>query len=341
MVLELTSLFPAQQGCPSLRPGIDLRQSDRSRAACYGAARGSARENIMELWELLQTAAPANVGAEPATLGWSRRRVLCHGALALGAAWAGRASAQAVGPVMAQLAAYMAAAAERTLPPRGRRERQAPHPRHLAAMMSGSELAAGPAALRFARTQGARGSATVVGSTSDAGAARRGARQRHARALRRNRRLARPVAVASRARRRAGRARARRDCGVDGRASPPRRRRSATTSVTRLTMALGGVDVPRREPPQHARVCRHVRSGRGGGCVARPRRAQQMRWLLDYASQQAAGIRGLGPRHRSHREGIRLRRHAGAQRRHRRAARPRRVGTASTTCCRARTTSFK
>ena len=88
----------------------------------------------------------------------------------------------------------------------------------------------------------------------------------------------------------------------------------------RVTMALGAADVPERDAPQHAQHRGNVRR-RGGGRLCGVLDAQQMRWLLDYASQQSSGIRGLGAGHRPHREGIRLRGHARAQRRHRRPAR--------------------
>jgi 2-methylcitrate dehydratase PrpD len=44
--------------------------------------------------------------------------------------------------------------------------------------------------------------------------------------------------------------------------------------------------------------------------------ADQMRWLLSYIAQQASGIRDLGAGRGAQRESVRLRRHAGAQRRH-------------------------
>ena len=195
-----------------------------------------------------------------------------------------------------------------------------------AAMISGSELPPGRAALAFARAQaGGRPAATVAGSTLLASADRRRARQRRARALRRDRRLARrrrsripgasivPAALALGE-----------ELGIDGSAFPARRRarlrrrhaahdgaRRRRSSATRAAAAR--TRSPARSAPRRRRA------------AARGLDAQQMRWLLDYASQQASGYRGLGPRHRSHREGVRVRRHAGAQRRHRGAARPGRL----------------
>src|SRR5262245_60055554 len=73
-----------------------------------------------------------------------------------------RLLAQAPGPVMQALSAYMADAATRALP-----SDVVEHTKHhildtFAAMISGSELPPGQAALRFARAQGGAQTATVV-----------------------------------------------------------------------------------------------------------------------------------------------------------------------------------
>ena len=97
-----------------------------------------------------------------------------------------------------------------------------------------------------------------------------------------------------------------RSATTSARASPPRSASCNTWSAShRSTHAISGT----------------FGSAAAAGCAA-SLNAQQMRWLLSYTAQQASGPRLLAARHRSHREGVRLRRHAGPQRRHRGAARP-------------------
>src|SRR5262250_3155569 len=72
------------------------------------------------------------------------------------------------GPEMTALSAYMSAAGTRALPPEATE-----HAKHhlldtLASMISGSELVPGQAALRYARSHAAKGSATIVGSSLSA-----------------------------------------------------------------------------------------------------------------------------------------------------------------------------
>jgi 2-methylcitrate dehydratase PrpD len=98
----------------------------------------------------------------------SRRDLIARSALALSAVAlpALRLRAQAISPVMTALSGYMAAAKDRALPPDV--VEQAKH--HIldtfAAMLSGSELPPGRAALELARAQAGRPVATVVGSTT-------------------------------------------------------------------------------------------------------------------------------------------------------------------------------
>ena len=250
---------------------------------------GSAREKIMELWELLQAAAAANIGAQPVTLGWSRRRALGHGALALGAALSAmRASAQAVGPVMAELAAYMSAAAERTLPVEA-----VEHAKHhildtFAAMVSGSELGPGrPRCDSRARRRSRLGRRRR--RRLDAGPARRRARQRR-RSRTPTRRTTRTApsqshpgcggrAGGARARRRT---RHRRDAFLPRRRARLRRRHAAHDGARRRRRSAT------RAAAARTRIAGTFGAAAAAGCVARLD-AQQMRWLLDYASQQAAG----------------------------------------------------
>ncbi len=73
-------------------------------------------------------------------------------------------AADEVGPVMARLSAYMAEAGQRALPERAARDTKHHILDTLAAMVSGSELAPGRAALRFARAYDGGKTATVAAS---------------------------------------------------------------------------------------------------------------------------------------------------------------------------------
>ena len=222
--------------------------------------------------------------------GVGRRQLLRQGAWALAAAAlpVTPRAAGSVSPVMTALSDYMAAAKDRALP--------GPIVEHtvhhvldtVAAMISGAELPPGRAALTLARAEAGRPVATVVASsTVDR---RRGcrARQRRARAFGRDRRFAQRVAVASR---RVGRARG----AGDGRGRSASAARHYLRAValgydvgTRMTMALGGSafrDSTRRSTHAYAGT---FGSAAAAGCAA-GFDAQRMRWLLDYASQQAGG----------------------------------------------------
>jgi 2-methylcitrate dehydratase PrpD len=200
---------------------------------------------------------------------------------------AARSGAQEVGSVMEALSRYMAAARERPLP-----DEVAAHAKHhvldtLAAMVSGTELKPGHAALRYAATQTPGGSATVVGADftldpTDAALVNgtfahadetddsHGPSQSHPGAA------VVPAALAL------GESR-----GIDG----AHFLRAVTLGYDvgpRLTMALGGVTF-RNE----SRRSTHAFAGTFGaaaaaGCVA-ALDAREMRWLLDYTSQQTAG----------------------------------------------------
>ena len=106
----------------------------------------------------------------------SRRTLLQRGALAFGAAalLPSRLRAQApaaagsakttISPLMTTLSNYMAAAKDRALPPEVVEKAKHHILDTLAAMVSGSELPPGRAALSLARAQAGRPIATVVGS---------------------------------------------------------------------------------------------------------------------------------------------------------------------------------
>ena len=219
----------------------------------------------------------------------TRRSALTRGAFALCSAVLPRAAiqAQSVGPVMSALSAYMAAARDRALP--ADVVEKAKH--HIldtfAAMISGSELPPGRAALALARAQAGRAVATVVGSNvltgpmdaalvngvlahSDETDDSHSASQSHPGAS------VVPAALAM------GEA-----AGISGR----HYLRAVALGYdvgTRMTMALGGSafrDTTRRSTHAYAGT---FGSAAAAGCVA-AFDARRMRWLLDYASQQAGG----------------------------------------------------
>jgi len=219
---------------------------------------------------------------------FSRRDLLGRSALALGAAaFPFTARAAGVSPVMAALSDYMAAAKDRALP-----GPVIEHTAHhvldtVAAMISGSELPPGRAALALAKAEAGRPAATVVASSTVTGAVdaalvngvlahsdetddSHSASQSHPGAS------VVPAALAM------GEA-----AGISGR----HYLRAVALGYdvgTRMTMALGGSafrDTTRRSTHAYAGT---FGSAAAAGCAA-GFDAQRMRWLLDYASQQAGG----------------------------------------------------
>ena len=219
----------------------------------------------------------------------SRRELLRRGALALGAAALPsiRVQAQAIGPVMTTLSEYMAAAKDRALP--ADVVEKAKH--HIldtfAAMISGSELPPGKAALALARAQAGRPVATVLGSNivtgpidaalvngvfahSDETDDSHGPSQSHPGAS------IVPSALAMAE-----------ELGVSG----DHYLRAVTVGYdvgTRMTMALGGIGFRNDTRRSTHAFAGNFGSAAAAGCVA-GLTAQQMRWLLDYASQQTGG----------------------------------------------------
>jgi 2-methylcitrate dehydratase PrpD len=219
----------------------------------------------------------------------SRRDLLRRAVLALGSAAlpSTRLQAQTVSPAMATLSSYMAAAKDRTLPPEVVEKAKHHILDTFAAMVSGAELPPGRAALALAQAQAGRPVATVVGSSvvtgpmdaalvngvlahSDETDDSHGPSQSHPGAS------IVPAAFA---------------VGEQAGASGEHYLRAVTLGYDvgpRLTMALGGVtfrDESRRSTHAFAGT---FGSAAAAGCVF-GFTAQQMRWLLDYASQQAAG----------------------------------------------------
>jgi 2-methylcitrate dehydratase PrpD len=219
----------------------------------------------------------------------SRRTLLSAGALVAGVTLlpASRSRAQEIGVVMDALSRYMAAARERPLPPEVMEHTKQHVLDTVAAMVSGTKLRPGQAALRFAATQTRGGAATVVGAdfTLDPGAAAlvngtfahadetddsHGPSQSHPGAA------VVPAALA---------------LGESLRLDGTRFLRAVALGYDvgpRLTMALGGMTF-RNE----SRRSTHAFAGAFGaaaaaGCAA-ALDAREMRWLLDYTSQQTAG----------------------------------------------------
>ena len=188
---------------------------------------------------------------------------------------------------MAALSGYMAAAKDRALPPEVVEKAKHHIIDTVAAMVSGSQLPPGQAALALARAQAGRAAATIIGSRIltgpiDAALANgvlahadetddsHGPSQSHPGAS---------IVPASLA------------LGEELSATGERFLRAVTLGYDvgpRLTMALGGAtfrDETRRST--HA-FAGNFGSAAAAGCVA-GLTAQQMRWLLDYASQQTGG----------------------------------------------------
>ena len=219
----------------------------------------------------------------------SRRALLNAGAFAAVAALlpAVRSRAQEVGAVMDVLSRYMAAARERPLPPEVIEHTKRHVLDTVAAMISGTKLLPGQAALRFAATQTRGGAATVIGTdfTLDPGAAAlvngtfaqadetddsHGPSQSHPGAA------VVPAAFA---------------LGESLRLDGTQFLRAVALGYDvgpRLTMALGGVTFRNESRRSTHSFAATFGAGAAAGCAA-ALDAREMRWLLDYTSQQTAG----------------------------------------------------
>jgi 2-methylcitrate dehydratase PrpD len=228
--------------------------------------------------------------AQRFTVGVSRRDLIRYGALTMAAAVLppARAPGQStVSPVMGALSDYMAAARDSALPPDVVEKAKHHILDTFAAMLSGSELPPGRVALALAKEQAGRPSATVIASSiltgpmdaalvngvlahSDETDDSHGPSQSHPGAS------IVPAALALGE-----------ELGISGQHYV----RAVTLGYDvgpRLTMALGGPTFR-----EESRRSTHAFAGTFGsaaaaGCVA-ALTAQQMRWMLDYASQQASG----------------------------------------------------
>lgn len=229
----------------------------------------------------------------------SRRDLIRHAACALGAAAlpSFRLKAQTISPLTAALSEYMADAIDRPLP-----SDVAEKARHhildtFAAMISGSELPPGQAALDYARAQAGPPVATVVGSTILTGAVDAALTNgvlahsdetddSHAPSQSHPGASVVPSALA---------------IGEQLGNSGEQFLRAVTLGYDigcRLTMALGGPTFRAESRRSTHAFAGNYGSAAAAGCLAMLS-AQQMRWLLDYASQQASGY-GIWRRDTNH-----------------------------------------
>jgi 2-methylcitrate dehydratase PrpD len=199
-----------------------------------------------------------------------------------------RLEAQAPSHVMNALSPYMSGAATRELP-----AEVVEHARHhiadtFAAMISGSELPPGHAAIRYAKAHGGTGVATIAGSMLTAGpadAAMANGVMAHADETDDSHSFSQshpgcavvPAALA------AGEA-----FGVDG----TRFLRAVTLGYdvgTRVVMAMGGVTFRNESHRSTHSIAGIFGAGAAAACTA-GLDARQMRWMLDYTAQQSSGI---------------------------------------------------
>ena len=252
----------------------------------------------------------------------SRRSVLIQAGCAMVAAacrpWPALAAADTVSPAMAKLSGYMSEARGRALPDAVVEAMKQHVLDTVAAMVSGSELPPGRAAIEFARAYGGEKIATVVCSNVACGpveaALANGVLAQadetddsHAPSLSHPGCAVVPAALAAGER-----------YGIGG-AQFLRAVALGYDVGTRVSMTLGGqnfMDATHRDT--HS-LSEGFGAAAAAGCAANLN-AQQMRWLLDYAAQQSSGIALLEARYRACREGLCVRRHARARRRDRSAA---------------------
>ena len=218
----------------------------------------------------------------------TRRRVLQSGAAVAALPATLAAGAAPVGPVMAALSSYMSAARERALP-----DDVAEKTKHhvldtFAAMLSGSQLAPGRAAIKFARGYGGEHLATVAGSDVLCGpieaALANGVLAHadetddsHAPSLSHPGCAVVPAALA------VGEA-----LGIDGRHFL----RAVALGYDvgpRVTMCLGVPALSRDAHLSSHSIAGAFGAAAAAGCAA-ALDAQGMRWLLDYTAQQSSGI---------------------------------------------------
>jgi len=198
------------------------------------------------------------------------------------------AQAQADGPVMNALSAYMSAAGTRALPAEA-----AEHAKYhlldtLASMISGSELPPGQAAQRYIREHGGKGATTVVGSALTAApidAALANGVMAHADETddSHNESRSHPGCAVVPAALAVGE-----EHGIDG----TRLLRAVTLGYdigTRVVIAMGGAAFSYESSLATHSIAGTFGAAAAAACAA-GLDARQMRWALDYTAQQSSGF---------------------------------------------------
>ena len=219
----------------------------------------------------------------------TRRELLHRSALAFCAAAlpSVRLRAQAISAVMTTLSGYMAAAKDHALPAEVIEKAKHHILDTVAAMVSGSELPPGKAALTLARAQAGRPVATVIASNIATGpidaalvngvfAHSDETDDSHERSQSHPGASIVPATLA---------------LGEEVGASGEHYLRAVTLGYdigTRFTMALGGLAFRNDTRRSTHAFAGNFGSSAAAACIA-GLSAQQMRWVIDYASQQAAG----------------------------------------------------
>jgi 2-methylcitrate dehydratase PrpD len=198
------------------------------------------------------------------------------------------AQASGPGPDMSALSAYMGAAGGRALPAEAAEQAKHHVLDTLAAMISGSELAPGQAALRYVRAHAGKGAATIVGSpltASPTDAALANGVMAHADETDDSHNASRshpgcavvPAALATGE-----------EFGIDG----ARFLRAVTLGYdvgTRVVLAMGGAEFSYGTSLATHSIAGTFGAAAAAACAA-SLDARQMRWALDYTAQQSSGI---------------------------------------------------
>ncbi len=227
----------------------------------------------------------------PGGVSLSRRTLLQHAGWLLAATALPRRAGMAAGPVspvMKRLSDFMSEARNRALPDAVTEKAKHHILDTLAAIISGSELLPGEAALNFARAYGGGSAATVVASDivcSPIEAALANGVMAHADETDDSHSPSQshpgapivPAALASGEK-----------FGVSG----THFLRAVVLGYDvgpRVTMAMGGLDFRNESHKSTHSIAGVFGAAAAAGCAARLS-AQQMRWLLDYTAQQSSGI---------------------------------------------------
>ena len=211
------------------------------------------------------------------------------GGILAAAAWpATRLAAQPAGPVITELSKYMSESGSRSLPEEALEKTKEHILDTIAAMISGIDLPPARTALQFARAHIGEATATVVGSKLLCGAieaALANGMLAHSDETDDSHALSHshpgcavvPAALA-----------VGEQFGIDG-ARFVRAVALGYDIGPRVTMTLGGLPYQMETHRASHSIANNFGAAAAAGCAA-SLNAQQMRWLLDYASQQASGI---------------------------------------------------